>query len=442
MIVVPNPAAPYSRALRIARSLAAQGFEAEIAAVAADGLAREERYGDVVLRRYAAGAQGRDAPSGLLIHAGAAGAPPAAGASPTARAPRSRRTPSGSLVRRSAGRTKRAVQQVQTWILWPHGVRGWWKTLERDMAPADLYHACGIQALGGAFALAAKARRAGRAGLVVYDVIDLAIESHLNQAQPHLVRAWYRRREQRWVRRTAAIATVNDAIARYLVEQWRLAVPPTVLLNCPPTVALSDPPEPLIRSMAHVPVSRRLVLFLGRFGPERGLDTAAEAILQVPDAALALIGFGTWAREMQARDGMARFVGRHYTLPAVAPDEVPRWAASADVSLIPAAAVSLNHRLSTPNKFWESIAGGTPVVVSRELEVMAAIVEAEGLGATFQGSGAAALAGGIRAVLDQSDGARAAMRARVLAAARARYNWDAAVQPYLTLVARLVPDQA
>lgn len=440
VIVVPNPAAPYSRALRIARSLAAHGFDTEIVAVAADGLPREERHGDVVLHRHPAGG-GRETAKGLLIHA-PTGVPGSALDATPHRVPRDRGVPSRSLVRRSAGRVKRALQQVQRWVLWPHGVRGWWKALDGGVAPADLYHACGIQGLGGALALAAKARRAGRAGQVVYDVIDLAVDSHLNQAQPRLVRAWYHWRERAWVRRTAAVVTVNDHIAHYLERQWQLADPPTVLLNCPPTVAVDDPPEPLIREAARVPEGRRLVLFLGRFGPERGLDTAAEAIVGVPDAALVLIGFGTWAAEMHARDGAAGLVGRHYTLPAVPPDDVPRWAASADVSLVPAAAVSLNHRLSTPNKFWESIAGGTPVVVSQDLEVMAAIVESEGLGATFPGSGAAALAGGIRAVLDAPPVVRAATRARVLAAARERYNWDATVQPYLSLVERLVPARA
>jgi glycosyltransferase involved in cell wall biosynthesis len=77
--------------------------------------------------------------------------------------------------------------------------------------------------------------------------------------------------------------------------------------------------------------------------------------------------------------------------------------------------------------------------VSRDLEVMAELVEREGLGVTFDGSGPAALAGGIRTVLELDAKERAAMRARVLAAARDRYHWEAAVGPYLRLVEELVP---
>ena len=149
-----------------------------------------------------------------------------------------------------------------------------------------------------------------------------------------------------------------------------------------------------------MPSGLRIVLFLGKLGPSRGLETAEAAVSSIEDAALVLIGFGDWQSRIASRDTDERFAGRHFTLPAVPPDEVPRWAASADVSLIPVSALSLNHRYSTPNKLWESIAGGMPAVVSRELEVMAELVQREGLGATFEGSGGAAMAGGLRAVLD------------------------------------------
>jgi len=52
LLLVANPAAPYSRALRVARTLAADGFEVEIAAVADPGLPDLERDGSIATRRY------------------------------------------------------------------------------------------------------------------------------------------------------------------------------------------------------------------------------------------------------------------------------------------------------------------------------------------------------------------------------------------------------
>ena len=54
VILVGNPAAPYSRGLRIARALAAEGYAVEIAAVAVPGLPEHEWDGDIEIRRYRA----------------------------------------------------------------------------------------------------------------------------------------------------------------------------------------------------------------------------------------------------------------------------------------------------------------------------------------------------------------------------------------------------
>ena len=155
------------------------------------------------------------------------------------------------------------------------------------------------------------------------------------------------------------------------------------------------------------------------------------------DAAFVQLGFGAWDQRQQSRDRDPRYAGRHVTLPPVHPDLVRAWAASADCSVIAVPANSLNQRLSTPNKFWESLAAGTPLVVGRDLEVMRSIVEAEGIGVAADPEDPVDLGRALRAILDVSPAARAAMRDRCLRLARERYNWETAVQPYLELVGRL-----
>ena len=177
-----------------------------------------------------------------------------------------------------------------------------------------------------------------------------------------------------------------------------------MLLNCQPRWTPPTPRPDLIRAATGIPAERRIVLFLGRLGRERGLEEAAEAVLAVDDAALVMLGFGPWADQLRARDAEPRHAGRHFTLPPVHPDDVPAWTASADVSIIAVPANSLNQRLSTPNKFWESLTAGTPVVVGRDLEVMRAIVEADRLGAIADPADPADLARGLREILDQPTG--------------------------------------
>ena len=373
ILLIANSAAPYSRGLRVARSLAEAGYDVEIAATTGRGVPDQEQDGPVSIRRYR--------PSGRW----AGWAADATGGEASMR--RMPLGPIGRLVRR-------AVKPVLTALAWPVHVRAWWATLRRELPPADVYHAFGILTVPVALSLAREARRHGRAGRVVYDVIDVILESNNYDDVPAPLLRFYRWRERRWVRKADAVVTVNEPIAQHLAEAWGLRRQPTVLLNAQPRWTPPSPRPDLIRAATGIPPERAIVLFLGRLGRERGLEEAADAVLQLQDAALVMLGFGAWAERLRARDREPRFAGRHFTLPPVHPDDVPAWTASADVSIIAVPANSLNQRLSTPNKFWESLTAGTPVVLGRDLEVMRTIVEAEGIGAIADPSDPADLARG------------------------------------------------
>jgi glycosyltransferase involved in cell wall biosynthesis len=413
VLLVANTAAPYSRGLRVARSLAEAGWQVEIAAVAGDGLPATEPDGDVIIRRYR--------PSGPFRRW--VGQPPP---------PR----PPTRLLRLLALNADKALKL----LLWPLHVRAWWRTLRRDLPPADLYHAFGILTLPVALELSRRGRRAGRRGIVIYDVIDAILDSNNYQNVPAPVLDRYRRAEAAWVRRVDAVVTVNDALADHCHRLWPFRERPTVLLNCQPRWTPPTAQPDLIREAAGLPAERRIVLFLGKLGRQRGLEMAAQAVARLPEAALVMLGSvvnAEWDAALKARSADPRLSGRHVVLPAVHPDEVRLWAASADVSVIAVPANSLNQRLSTPNKFWESLAGGTPVVIGKDLEVMRAIVEAEGLGAVADPLDPDDLARALGDILDQPAGAYDAMRGRCLTVSRERYNWETAVQSYLRLVESL-----
>lgn len=403
VILVPSPANPYSRALRVARSLAGAGYEVEIAAVDEPSVPREERDGEIVIRRY------------VPEHEAA--------------------------ISRLPG-----IRQARQVSLWPEADRGWYRTLRRQLRPADLYHACGYRTVGIALELADTARRApsatARAGRVVYDVIDVQLDSQVYNDLPGLVRTIHGIRERRWIRAVDAVVTVNQAIADYLVKAWPLSEPPTVLLNCqprwtPPAVRPSH-----LRDATGIPSERTVVLFLGKLASQKGLDQVAEAVLRLPDAAFVLMGFGTWADRSRERDRDPRFAGRHFTIPPVHPDAVPEWTASADVTIVAVPSNSLNQRLSTPNKFWESLTAGTPVVVGRDLEVMREILASDDLGASADPEDPADLARALASVVDRPPAEQRAMRERCLRITRERYNWETSVEPYLALVRGLVPPAA
>jgi glycosyltransferase involved in cell wall biosynthesis len=413
VLLVANTAAPYSRGLRVARSLAAAGWEVEIAAVSGPDVPDEERDGDIVTRRYH--------PSGPLKRW--------SGLPPTPKPP----------TKLLKDLVRRGDRGLKAW-LWPLHVRGWWRTLRRELPPADVYHAFGILTVPVAVELGATARRAGREGIVIYDVIDAILDSNNYANVPPALLDRYRKKEASWVRKVDAVVTVNEALADHCERIWPFRERPTVLFNGqerwdPPTTR----PD-LIREAAGLPKERSVVLYLGRLGRERGLEYAAEAILRLRDAALVMLGFPVtkgWDDKLAKQQADPRFAGRYVALPPVHPDQVRIWAASADVSIIAVPANSLNQRLSTPNKFWESLAAGTPVVLGRDLEVMRAMVEADRLGAIADPEDHEDLARALREILEQPRPDYEAMRERCLTVSRERYAWEVVVRPYLALVDRL-----
>jgi glycosyltransferase involved in cell wall biosynthesis len=437
VVLVGGPARPYSRALRIARTLAGEGYDVEIAAISVSGAPEVEQEGPVTVRRYVpSGPFARFAAHHIALDAGLS----ASGGDVPARAPakQSRALPGRDVgtLRSWAQRVVRYLRKRRRWALWPETTRGWWATLDRELAPADLYHACGGLTVAAALAAARKDRRSGRRPVVIFDAVDNTFEGNSMIGIPRLLLRFHLGRERRWAREADARTTVNEALAMRLAARWGVE-PPIVIPNWP------EPPAPgvaegsdRIREALGLPPEIRIVLFQGRLSPNLGLDEAAEAVLRVDGACLVLLGFGVWQARCRARDRDPRFAGRHFTLPAVHPDELPWWTASADVSLLTLPPVSLNQRESTPNKFWESLLVGTPVVVGPDLDVMARIVDEARAGIVAASLEPVALAEAIRTVLDGDPPERAERRRQLSELAADRYTWPRAADRYRELLSR------
>ena len=168
VVLVGNPAKPYSRGLRIARALDRAGYAVEIAAVLTPDVPDLERDGPITIRRYR--------PSGPWASMAATFQPVA---------PRRRGGILGSPLRVA----RRLAGALRRWAFWPHTVRGWWATLERDLEPADVYHACGSLAIAPALAARARDQAEGRRSHVVYDAVDDVVEGNNFLGVPRPVRA-------------------------------------------------------------------------------------------------------------------------------------------------------------------------------------------------------------------------------------------------------------
>jgi glycosyltransferase involved in cell wall biosynthesis len=301
----------------------------------------------------------------------------------------------------------------------------------RVVAPAaDLYH--GMAYMGIPIALDLGRRHQAR---VVYDARDIYLEAR-NLARMSGPARWILARAERgWAHRSDRVITVNRAYAEVMAERFGVELP-LIVMNCSYRF---DPPEPRERRFHDVlglPPEQRVVLYHGGLFPHRGIEELMVAIEQVPSATLVLMGYGVLEPELRERAAAAASAGRIRVLPAVRPDELLDWVACADVAAMPIQPSTLNHRLTTPNKLFEAMAAGVPVVAS-DLPGMATIVRATDCGVVCDPTDPAAIADALCRILDAPEDERLGYGRRGLEASHAEYNWETQVGILLDEYGRL-----
>ncbi len=207
------------------------------------------------------------------------------------------------------------------------------------------------------------------------------------------------------------------------------------------TPAADDPVR--LRAALHLAPDDPIALYHGGFIPGRGIELLAEALLEpgVERVHAALLGFGPLRDELEALAADERFGGRLHVMDAVPPDELLGWVSGADVVAIPVQPSTFNYRIGLPNKLWEALAAGVPVVVSDLPELRRVVLEdpQRPLGATCDPTSSASIAAAVRAIVERPADERAALRQRCLDAAHRRWNWDTESEGLLALYRQLMP---
>lgn len=304
-------------------------------------------------------------------------------------------------------------------------------TATRAIAPrADLYH--GMAYMGIPIALDLARRHDAR---VVYDARDIYVDAANLARMRGPMRSLIARAERRWARTADRVITVNRPYAEIMARRWSVPLP-LIVMNC--SYRTDPPAEPLRRfhDRLGLAAERRVVLYQGGFSPHRGIEQLFEAIPQIPGAVLVLLGYGALQEELEQRAADPMLAGLVHLLPAVPPTELLDWVGSADVVAMPIQPSTLNHRYTTPNKLFEAMAVGVPVVAS-DLPGMASIVRETGAGLLVDPTRPADIAAACRELLSASPEEVAARRKRILDAAHETYNWERQARVLLEEYGRL-----
>ncbi|HET8587751.1 MAG TPA: glycosyltransferase family 4 protein [Candidatus Limnocylindria bacterium] len=288
-------------------------------------------------------------------------------------------------------------------------------------------------------ALQSVAPAAARLGIpFVYDAHELWLgRSRRGRSwlYDRLARLYFGAIERLAIPRAAAVIVANPAVGPELERRYGLRdVQPVP--NYPVEV---DPPQPLqLRDLPGgdlIPSDVPLVLYSGGIAPDRGIEQLVEAMVEIPDAHLAFMGRGGLEpaiRELVARFGLGR---RVHFLGMVPSDEVVPYAASATVGVLSTVPTCLNNVLALPNKIFQYMAAGIPVVASDYPQIRD-IVVGSGAGVVMDPTDPSSIAAALRQVL--ADRAEAqAVGQRGQAAIRDSYHWSVAERTLLDVYGKV-----
>lgn len=370
LVLVRNGVSHDARILREAGLLDSIGFDVTVAGVVTGtDTNREEWIGGSRIVRIDPGGRLRRTLGrfrsllGSTSKEAAGGSEPASGASSAAPQPAS---------------TRARLRRLATTAAYYREGLGQVRDLRPDLIHANDYNTAWI-GVAGKWLTGAR---------LVYDSHELWPDRNLRPES----RPWLLLCEALFVRAADEVITTSPGYAQVLSRRYRIPTP-RVIRN---VVDWRVEPAP-DRPSEGAP----LAVYFGAITRNRGLATALRALALVPELRMRFVGPEAWRYRTELR-ALAEELGvaeRLELLDPVPPEQAPSVLADADIGLALIEPACLSYEMTLPNKLYEYVAAGLPVLAS-EVPVLAAEVHDNELGLLADPSDPAAVAAAIRAMLE------------------------------------------
>jgi len=225
--------------------------------------------------------------------------------------------------------------------------------------------------------------------------------------------------ERRFIRGCAGVSTVSEPIADVLQTRYSLPRRPAVILNTPVLGGRTD--GPTVREVVGLPSGVPIMVYSGTISHARGIDTLVRGLAFLPEVHLVIVSVPYPHPSVPALLEIAGEVGatdRFHVVPPVDQSELIHYISGADVAVHPMPGGSPNHDQALPNKLFEYVHAGLPLVVS-DARLMADFVTRNNVGEVFTAGDPRSFADAVAKVL----GSAAGDPERIAALAR-EFSWQ------------------
>ncbi len=236
---------------------------------------------------------------------------------------------------------------------------------------ADVYHGHDVSGFIHAYIGARKNK-----AKIVYDSHELHSQlTYLKHSRfPRLRKKVENFIERFLIKRVDKVIVVSESIADYMEKNFSIPRP-LILMNCPLSSHFKDTPtvsgEDIKRIEALKRQGKKILLIQGRITPERGFEEFIEAIRLLGDDIIGLIvGGGPLQKPLEQQVQADKTLAKKIIFTGQIPfDQLLNYTRLADVGFIMTQNTCLNSYFSLPNKLFEYMLVGIPIVASNLLEI-------------------------------------------------------------------------
>ena len=231
----------------------------------------------------------------------------------------------------------------------------WWSRIVRRFRREDvrIVHCYSMEALP-AGALLKWLHRGAR---LVYEPLELETEREwLGGFQKKMWRAI----EKRLVTHADAVAVVSPSIAEWYEREYPSVRGVRVIRNVPARRDAAPRAASPLRAELGLTNDDMVFIYQGGLSPARGIDVLLDAFRRLPTKQLVVMGWGPLAPLV--REHAALHPNIHFR-PPVPPEELLRYTGGADVGVHMLPNSCLNAYYCLPNKVFEYLHAGLPIIV-------------------------------------------------------------------------------
>jgi glycosyltransferase involved in cell wall biosynthesis len=252
-----------------------------------------------------------------------------------------------------------------------------------------------------------------KAAKVIYDAHEYETERDgLSGLEKHLTR-WL---EARLIKQVDRVLTVSDSIADEYARLYGIDKP-NLVLNCLPYLEVQK--QDRFRETFNISEDQTIFLYQGGLSRGRGIELLLQAFsgLLPITSVIVFMGYGPLEQNIKAYAGKYPNIYFH---PAVSQDVLLNYTASADYGVLFYENTCLNHYYCSPNKIFEYLMAGIPVLTANLFE-MKRLVEEYQVGIVASEN----TLQGLQWAVEQADNLNYQELVGNVHAARRIFNWEA-----------------